>query len=163
MNNNQPYKILAVCLGNICRSPLAEGLLQRTAKERDLNWEVASGGTGNWHVGQPPDPRSRAVAKQHGLDISQQRAHQVTPADLHEYDLILAMDRKNLANLQAMATSAEQSEKIKLLLTYTELSETAGLDVFDPYWDDNGFEGVYQLLATAAAKVADVYQAQLID
>lgn len=153
-----PYKIIAVCLGNICRSPLAEGHLRRVAKERDLDWEISSGGTGNWHVGGKPDPRSREVAKAHGMNIDDQRAHQVAVADLESHDLILAMDRNNYQDLMKLAQSDEQRAKIKLLLDYTELSEKYGPDVFDPYWDDSGFEGVYTLLELAANKIADLYE-----
>ncbi len=148
-------KIIAVCLGNICRSPLAEGLLRRAAAARGFDWEIASGGTAGYHVGNPPDPRSIAIAQTQGLDISQQRSHQVSREDLDYYDLVLAMDRKNYQHLQALAASPEQRAKIQLLLEYTGLAETAGPDVFDPYWDDGGFAGVYQLLEEAARKVVD--------
>lgn len=148
-------KILAVCLGNICRSPLAEGLLQREADTRGLNWEIASGGTAGYHTGNPPDPRSIAVARKYGLDISKQVSHKVNLQDLDYYDLILAMDRQNYQDLQALATTPEQREKLQLLLDYTNLSENSGPDVFDPYWDDSGFQGVYALLEKAAKRVVD--------
>lgn len=150
------FRVLAVCLGNICRSPLAEGLIQAAADRAGLAWEVASAGTGNWHVGDPPDPRSRAVARGHGLDINAQRAQQATPALLDRYDLVLAMDRSNLDNLTALAQTEAQRDKIKLLLDYTGLADTHGPDVFDPYWDDDGFEGVYQLLERAADRVVEL-------
>lgn len=153
-----PYKIMAVCLGNICRSPLAEGHLSKVAKDRDLDWEVSSGGTGNWHVGAKPDPRSREIAKQHGMNIDDQRGHQVTVHDLDTNDLVLAMDRSNYQHLLTLATSDAQKAKIKLLLDYTNLSQANGPDVFDPYWDDSGFEGVYRLLENAASRVADLYE-----
>lgn len=153
MPANPTYKVLAVCLGNICRSPLAEGLIQLAANEAELNWEVASAGTGHWHVGNPPDPRSRAVAKKHGLNIDHQRAQQVTTALLEEYDLVLAMDRNNYNDLMTLARTETQRQKINLLLDYTDLSATNGPDVFDPYWDDSGFEGIYQLLKKAAEMV----------
>lgn len=146
-------KVLAVCLGNICRSPLAEALIRQAASRADQNWEVASAGTGNWHVGNPPDPRSRAVAREHGLSIDAQRAQQATPQLLAQYDLILAMDRKNYQNLRKLAQTAEQRDKIKLLLDHVGLSEESGPDVFDPYWDDSGFEGVFQLLEKAASRL----------
>ena len=96
-------KILAVCLGNICRSPLAEGLLRREAEALNLDWEISSGGTANYHTGSPPDPRSVAVAREHGLDITAQRSHHVTEADLEYYDLVLGMDRQNVADLRELA------------------------------------------------------------
>lgn len=148
-------KIIAVCLGNICRSPLAEGLLRREAAARGFKWEIASGGTAGYHVGNPPDPRSIAVARTYGLDISQQRSHKVNREDLAHYDLVLAMDRKNYQHLLALAETPEQQAKVQLLLEYTDLSGETGPDVFDPYWDDSGFEGVYQLLERAARKVVD--------
>lgn len=153
MPNQTPFKVLAVCLGNICRSPLAEELIRQAARKADQSWEVASAGTGSWHVGNPPDPRSRSVAQKHGLSIEEQRAQHVHPQLLAEYDLILAMDRKNYADLQKMAQTEEQRNKIKLLLDHVGLASETGPDVFDPYWDDSGFEGVFQLLDKAAARL----------
>lgn len=143
-------KILAVCLGNICRSPLAEGLLRHEAEARDLDWEVASGGTAGYHTGNPPDPRSIAVACEHGLDISTQRSHHVSVADLEYYDLVLGMDRQNVEDLIARAETAEQREKVHLFLDFAGLTETDGPDVFDPYYDDDAYAGVYELVARAA-------------
>ncbi|MEM9261354.1 MAG: low molecular weight protein-tyrosine-phosphatase [Bacteroidota bacterium] len=148
-------KILAVCLGNICRSPLAEGLLQREVDTRGLDWEIASGGTAGYHTGNPPDPRSIAVARKHGLDISKQVSHKVSLQDLDYYDLILAMDRQNYRDLENLAHTPEQRQKLQLLLDYTELSDKVGPDVFDPYWDDSGFEGVYLLLQRAMQRVVE--------
>lgn len=152
---NTPFRVLAVCLGNICRSPLAEALLLRAAQEKGLEWEVDSAGTGGWHVGTPPDPRSQAVAKRYGLDISKQRGRLLKAQDLDDYDLILAMDSANLENLQQFATKPEQTEKIKLLLAYAGLEETHGPDVFDPYWDGSRFEEVFLLIEKAANRVVE--------
>ena len=146
-------KILVVCLGNICRSPLAEGLLQRAADARDLPWTVDSAGTGDYHVGEAPDPRSVAVAARHGLDISQQRARQLTAADLDRYDLLLAMDAQNYQHIRRLATTDEQRDKVKLILNYTQPGRNAGVP--DPYWDDDGFLGVYRLLEEACAAVCE--------
>ena len=146
-------KILTVCLGNICRSPLAEGLLEAEIRERGLDWEVDSAGTGHWHVGEHPDHRSVGVAHQHGLDISRQRARQISPADLDAFDLILTMDRSNYADVMAMARTDEQRAKIHPILTYSAYPEVS--EVPDPYWDDNGFERVYQMLKTAAHDTVD--------
>lgn len=151
-------KILMVCLGNICRSPLAEGLLRREIDRAGLDWEVSSGGTAGYHVGNPPDPRSIAVAAAHGLDISAQRSHQVTRADLEAYDLVFGMDRQNVADLKQLARTqvrgggTTSDENIRLYLDYTGLRETDGPDVFDPYYDDDGFAGVYDLLERAAKR-----------
>lgn len=148
--NTSAMKIIAVCLGNICRSPLAEGLLRREAESRGLNWEVASGGTAGYHTGNPPDPRSVAVAHEHGLDISTQRSHHVTAADLEYYDVVFGMDRQNVADLRARAETEQQREKVHLFLEFAGLEETDGPDVFDPYYDDNAYAGVYELVARAA-------------
>ena len=131
-------KILMVCLGNICRSPLAEGIMQHLAKENGLDWDVDSAGTGNWHIGQAPDPRSIAVAQKMGVDISIQRARQFEPADFNRFDYILVMDDQNLKNVVALAQTEEEKKKVRLLL---------GSDfVPDPYFDDALFEPVYGLI-----------------
>jgi len=148
-------KILAVCLGNICRSPLAEALLRREIERRELDWEVASGGTANYHEGKPPDPRGQAEARKHGLDTSAQRSHHVTSADLEAYDIVFAMDRQNLEDLHARAVSAEQRAKLHLFLDFTGLTETEGYDVFDPYYDDDAYAGVYAQLERAAVRAVD--------
>lgn len=149
-------KILAVCLGNICRSPLAEALLRRAAEARGLDWEIASGGTANYHTGKPPDPRSVAVAREHGLDITAQRSHHVTADDLEYYDIVFGMDRQNVADLKKLASSVKpgqvQSEKIHLFLEYAGLVESDGPDVFDPYYDDRAYAGVYALVNQAAER-----------
>jgi protein-tyrosine phosphatase len=148
-------KILAVCLGNICRSPLAEGLLRREAEKRGLDWEISSGGTANYHIGKPPDPRSVAVAQEHKLDITDQRSHQVTADDLEHYDLVLGMDRQNVADLKARARTQVQRDKIHLFLDFASLVEAAGPDVFDPYYDDRAHGGVYELVERAAVAVVE--------
>ena len=147
--------LLAVCLGNICRSPLAEGLLRREIERRGLNWTVDSAGTAGYHVGNPLDPRSVAEAARHGLDISGQRSRKVTVEDLAEYDVILAMDRSNFRDLQLLASTPRERARIQLLLRFTDLEDAEGPDVFDPYWDDGGFAGVYELLEVAAARAID--------
>ena len=132
-------KILMVCLGNICRSPLAHGVLAHMVNENGLDWEVDSAGTGDWHVGQCPDNRSIAIAKKYGVDISGQRARQFNPADFEWYDHILVMDRSNLADVLALATNAEQRTKVHLFLEHDVVP--------DPYYDDALFEPVYQMIA----------------
>ena len=147
-------KILAVCLGNICRSPLAEGLLRREIEERGLDWEVASGGTARYHIGKPPDPRSQAVARDNGIDISAQRSHQVTVEDLEYYDIIFAMDRQNAEDLKARALTEMQRGKVKLFLEFAGIVDTEGADVFDPYYDDNAYTGVFTQVERAARLAA---------
>lgn len=104
-------KILMVCLGNICRSPLAHGILEHLAKENGLDWEIDSAGTGSWHIGHKPDRRSIAVAKSYGVDISSQRARQFEINDFDRYDFIFVMDENNYKDVIALAKS--QEEKIK--------------------------------------------------
>ena len=143
-------KILMVCLGNICRSPLAEGILKEKVAARRLPWSVDSAGTGAYHVGEAPDPRSRAVARRHGLDITDQRARQLHASDLEEFDLIFAMDRSNERNIRALATKPDQHDKVHLLL---EFAGQGRADVPDPYWDDDGFQRVYDLLDQACERI----------
>lgn len=146
-------KILMVCLGNICRSPLAEGILQAKADDQHLAWQVDSAGTGAYHVGEKPDPRSQAIASKYGLDISGQRARQFKASDLNEFDLIFAMDSSNYQNILKLAQTEEQRQRVKLILEFTGAPES---NVPDPYWDDNGFEHVYQLLDTACDRIVDL-------
>ena len=96
-------KILMICLGNICRSPLAQGVLAHLAKDAGLDWEVDSAGTGNWHVGSPPDKRSVAVAKKYGIDISKQRCRQFHVGDFDVFDRIIVMDTQNLEDILSLA------------------------------------------------------------
>lgn len=131
-------KILMVCLGNICRSPLAHGILQHMVLTNKLNWTVDSAGTGDWHVGQAPDHRSVAIARKYGVDISSQRAQHFT-ADLFDgYDLILVMDRQNYKDVVGLAKSAEEEDKVKLFLKDDIVP--------DPYFDDAMFEPVYAMV-----------------
>jgi protein-tyrosine phosphatase len=123
-----------VCLGNICRSPLAEGIMRHLSDEQNLNWEIASAGTGNWHIGQAPDHRSVSAAKALGYDISKQRAQQFSPLMFDYYDLILVMDKKNLADVKNLAKTAEDRKKVKLFLDNGEVT--------DPYWDNSLFSPV---------------------
>lgn len=123
-----------VCLGNICRSPLAEGIMRHLAEKHNLNWEIASAGTGNWHIGQAPDHRSIAAAKAIGYDISKQRAQQFNHGMFSQYDLILVMDRNNLKDVKSLARTEAEEKKIKLFLDNDEVT--------DPYWDNALFAPV---------------------
>ena len=136
-----------VCLGNICRSPLAEGILKKKIQESGLDWTVSSAGTGAWHVGELPDSRSIRTARQHEIDITDQRARQFTAADFEEYDLILAMDNSNYRNILQLDLASKYGDKVKMILNYAYPNENR--NVPDPYWDDNGFEKVYQMLDEA--------------
>ncbi|MDX3912030.1 MAG: low molecular weight protein-tyrosine-phosphatase [Pseudosphingobacterium sp.] len=132
-------KILVVCLGNICRSPLAHGILAHLAKEKGLDWEIDSAGTGDWHVGECPDKRSIAIAKKYGVDISGQRARQFNRIDFEYYDKILVMDRNNLRDVLAMAHSPADRAKVSLFLENDIVQ--------DPYYDNNLFDPVYKIIA----------------
>ena len=129
-------KILMVCLGNICRSPLAHGILAHQAAAHGLDWEIDSAGTGDWHIGHAPDKRSIAVAKKYGVDISQQRAQWFEPKLFNKYDHILVMDNNNHRDVIAQAKTQEERQKVRLFLAEGEVQ--------DPYFDSKLFEPVYQ-------------------
>ncbi len=148
-------KILMVCLGNICRSPLAEGILKEKIKAKNLDWTVDSAGTGSWHVGDRPDPRSVAVAATHGLDITDQRGRQIKPADLENYDLIFAMDSTNYQNILLLADSDAQREKVQLVMNMERPDYNQSVP--DPYYGDDGFEEVYQMLDRACTAIIEKY------
>lgn len=147
-------KILMVCLGNICRSPLAEGILLEKIKERNLSWEVDSAGTSGWHQGELLDTRSIAVAKAHGIDLTYQRSRQFKMVDFEEFDLILAMDSSNYSNIARLATTERQKDKVKLILNYTYPNENRAVP--DPYYE-GGFEKIYQMLDTACEKIIELH------
>ena len=141
-------KILMVCLGNICRSPLAEGILQAKVKSKGLDIKVDSAGTGGWHVGQGPDLRAVAIANKYGIDISQQQARQFSSTDFEGFDIIYAMDGSNLSDIVSLANSNKDIEKVRLILN--EINPADNTPVPDPYYGgDDGFEKVYQLLDSA--------------
>lgn len=150
-------KILMVCLGNICRSPLAEGIMKHKAAERGLDWQVDSAGTGAWHLGERPDSRSIQTARKYGLDITGQRARQINASDLEQFDLILAMDKSNYEDIQRLANSRLQSSKVQLILDYVEPGRQRSVP--DPYWDDDGFDQVYQMLDEACERVIAAHAA----
>jgi len=136
------YKILAVCLGNICRSPIAHGLINHHANRLNLNIEVDSAGTIDYHSGNPPDRRSIEIMKENDIDISDQRSRVFCRNDFEIYDLILAMDKQNLIDLRSLASNDNERSKIKLVLEYD--------DVPDPYYGgEEGFENVFKLLDQA--------------
>ena len=144
-------KIVMVCLGNICRSPLAEGIL--ASKLPQDKFIVDSAGTGSWHIGQSPDERSIAVAKKNGLDISNQKGRQFGSADFDTFDYIFVMDNSNYENVIALAKTNEQKEKVKLIMN--ELTPEQNKDVPDPYFGmHNGFDIVYAMLDEACEVIA---------
>jgi protein-tyrosine phosphatase len=138
-------KLLMVCLGNICRSPLAEGIMQHLADEQGLDWHIDSAGTGDWHVGEGPDRRSTRTAMSHGIDISRQICRIFKVSDFDEFDLILVMDKSNLSDILAKARNEEDVKKVKLLL--------GDKIVPDPYYDDAQFEPVFQLIEQGCREI----------
>lgn len=143
-------RILFVCLGNICRSPTAEGVLRSLAAREapELSIEVDSAGTAGYHVGEPPDPRTRRAAARRGYDLQQLRARIVEPGDFERFDLILAMDRENLRVLRRRAP-AHTHERLRLFLEF--VPDAQAQDVPDPYYGGpNGFEEVLDLVETAS-------------
>lgn len=145
-------KILMVCLGNICRSPLAEGIMQHKIHEKKISWEVDSAGTSHWHVGDLPDRRSIATAKAHGIDITYQRSRQFIPADFEKFDLILAMDSANYTDILRLASTATEKDKVELILNYLHPNENRAVP--DPYYE-GGFEKVYQMLEKSCEKILE--------
>ncbi|WP_375324721.1 low molecular weight protein-tyrosine-phosphatase [Flagellimonas sp. GZD32] len=143
-------KVLMVCLGNICRSPLAEGILK--SKVDSTTVFVDSAGTAGYHVGNPPDSRSIDVARKYGLDISFQKCRKFTSKDFQEFDHIYVMDRSNLSNVSSLASSESELQKVKLLLSEVNLGIT---EVPDPYYGGvDGFEKVYQMIDEACEAIA---------
>ena len=139
-----------VCLGNICRSPLAEGIL--TSKVDAAKVFVDSAGTAGYHVGNPPDERSIAVAKKYGLDISHQKCRRFSEIDFEAFDYIYAMDANNFSNIIKLANSKDQERKVKLLLDEVDLGLS---EVPDPYYGgEDGFEKVFQMVDIACEAIA---------
>lgn len=134
-----------VCLGNICRSPLAHGILKQKVKDNQLNWVVESAGTGDWHIGEAPDRRAIAIAKKYGVDISAQRARHFKPSFFKEYDLIFVMDRQNFKDVCAQAAHDDDLSKVSLFLQDDIVP--------DPYFDDKLFDPVFQMIEQRCAQV----------
>ncbi len=140
--------VLFVCLGNICRSPLAEGAMRDAAARAGVEILTDSAGTGGWHAGDPPDPRAQAVAAAHGCDISDLRARQVRPEDFRRFDHIVAMDRDNLGDLRRMAP-ADTTAHLSLMLDHAPGRK--GKSVEDPYYGNaSGFERVWSDVSEGA-------------
>ncbi len=144
-------RVLMVCLGNICRSPLAEGILRSKVDPKKVF--IDSAGTGNWHIGHPPDTRSVWVASKYEIDISAQRGRQFTTGDFEKFDRIFVMDRDNLQTVLALAQNLEQRDKVELLLNtaYPGLNR----EVPDPYHEAaNAFEAVFKMLDEACEVIS---------
>jgi protein-tyrosine phosphatase len=145
-----------VCLGNICRSPLAQGILEHKVREKGLDWTVDSAGTGGGHVGLGPDTRSMEVAHAHGIDISAQECRRITYSDIKEFDLIFCMDSSNLVNVRDLCHTLEEEAKVNLIMN--ECDPGKKMDVPDPYYGGAaGFEKVYQMLDRACEAIIEKY------
>ncbi|MCH8237401.1 MAG: low molecular weight phosphotyrosine protein phosphatase [Proteobacteria bacterium] len=155
-------KVLFVCLGNICRSPTAEGVFHTLVEKRGLGGRVTvdSAGTGAWHIGSPPDRRAQAAARQRGIDLSGQRARQAKTGDFHRFDYILAMDADNHRNLAQMCPPGEE-HRLHLFLDFAPELKTR--DVPDPYYGgDGGFEAVLDMIEAASeGLLADIQEKRL--
>jgi len=142
-----------VCLGNICRSPLAEGILKHKIKEHNLDWEVDSAGTSAYHAGDLPDNRSIAVGNLHGIDITNQRSRQFKVKDFDNFDKIFVMDSSNYQNVLKLARTANDKNKIEMIMNLVNPNWNQAVP--DPYWGNDGFENVYQMLDEACDKLVE--------
>jgi protein-tyrosine phosphatase len=149
-------KILMVCLGNICRSPLAEGIMLKLIEENKLNMRVDSAGTSNYHIDEAPDKRTILNAATHSIDLKPLRARQFKASDFDKFDKIYVMDKSNLANVLALTQDDEHKAKVDLLLNASHPHEN--LEVPDPYFGgEQGFEEVYHMVYKACQHIAFAY------
>ncbi len=144
-------KILMVCLGNICRSPMAEGILRHKIKQHNLDWEVSSCGTGAWHVGEAPDKRAQKILKKYGIDISTQKAQKLDPNLFNDFDLIFAMDSINYSDVIHHIKNDDEKIKVELIMNLVEAGKNQNIP--DPYFDDNLYEVVYEMLDKACDEI----------
>ncbi len=153
-------RILIVCKGNICRSPLAQGLLTIKSYKAGLKWTIDSAGTGHWHIGKLPDDRSISVAQSNDLDITDQRARQFSVIDFDRFDQIYVMDKHNESVVLSMATS--EQDKVKVTLIMNELYPGQNRDVPDPFHNGKEqFSEVYRVLDMLTDHIVDKYQSVL--
>ncbi|AJY44894.1 low molecular weight protein-tyrosine-phosphatase [Martelella endophytica] len=161
MAHPEKSSVLFVCTGNICRSPLAEGIFRHLAETAGVadDFVIASAGTGGWHEGEAPDPRSRAIAAKHGIDISAQRARKIVASDFQRFGLVLGMDGDNMAVLRRMA-GTNAAATVALFSDYTL---SIRKDVPDPYYGGaDGFDNVYHMLFTGCQSLLSKLQASSI-
>lgn len=149
-------KILVVCLGNICRSPLAEGVLLHLVQQKQLSIHIDSAGTSDYHVGEAPDARTIANAKKHKIDLTPLRARQFVQSDFDQFDRIYVMDKSNLRNVLSLARHEEDKQKVDLFLNISHPNQN--MEVPDPYYGgEAGFEKVFQLVWNASEKLLSRY------
>lgn len=163
-SGSPPLRVLFVCLGNICRSPLAEGVFRHLVRQtnREVAFEADSAGTGAWHVGEPPDPRSAKVAERHGITLGG-LARQVRREDFSDFDLILAMDRDNYHELERLGNDAERKARLGLLREF-DPGSNGDLDVPDPYYGGpDGFERVFELVHRSCLALLEALQEDALD
>jgi protein-tyrosine phosphatase len=159
---NTTVEVCFVCLGNICRSPLAQGVFEALVKNEGLQDRIiiSSAGVGNWHVGNPPDSRMQQTARRHGVHLNS-RARQFQASDFKRMDLVLAMDHSNLDALQQMRPASELDDKLFLFRSF-DPENNGDLEVPDPYYGgDKGFETVYQMVERTCPKVLDRLKTKL--
>ena len=153
-------KILMVCLGNICRSPLAEAILQDKAFKAGLTWSIESAGTNSYHIGEPPHPLSQKVARLNGMDISKQRARRFSAADFEVYDKIYALAQDVLEDMKRIAGKKFEPSKVDLLMN--ELYPGKNLDVPDPwYGPEPGYHEAFKLIEKVCDKIVEKYRVTL--
>jgi protein-tyrosine phosphatase len=162
MVHSKPFEICFVCLGNICRSPLAEGVFQSLVIDKGLENQIIihSAGTGHWHVGAPPDARMQATARQKGIQLTS-RAQQIQAGDIRRFDLVLAMDQSNLQAMEYLVSPELAEKKIRLFRSFDPEAD-GDLDVPDPYYGgDAGFEHVFQIVHRTCPPILDYVKSQM--
>ncbi|HMP28494.1 MAG TPA: low molecular weight protein-tyrosine-phosphatase [Saprospiraceae bacterium] len=152
--------ILMVCLGNICRSPMAQGILESKLRKINLHWNVDSAGTSGWHNGESPDTRAVVTCFKYGVDISSQRSRKFTHADFNDFDLIFTMDKSNFDNVLSLANSSSDMQKVKLLLEFDDPNNTQ-IEVPDPYFSNN-FDEVFHLLDQSMERIINKIQSEIL-
>ena len=162
MAPSKPFVVCFVCLGNICRSPLAEGVFQALINEKCLENQIIihSAGTGGWHVGSAPDRRMQATAREKGIQLTS-RAQQIQAGDIRRFDLILAMDQSNLEAMEYLCSPEMAAKKIRLFRSF-DPEVDGDLDVPDPYYGrDDGFEHVFQIVHRTCPPILEYVQSQM--
>lgn len=151
-------KILMVCLGNVCRSPLAHGILEHLAHKNNLDWTIDSCGTGGYHNGEGPNPNSIRVAKMHQIDISAQISREMIPTELKDWDIICAMDQQNYNTIRKHLNEAEVKQKLRLLMNFAYPTENRTIP--DPWYDHKLYEPVYDMIYEACEGIIEAYSKQ---